>query len=172
MKASSTGHLATTTDTARLNMLSSGRDVLVYRHIPHKPNQLVFSAEARAYYVHQIWAAIKQAKTWGQFIDLLPPHAWQELRVLMAMDGAIPGREVAFNAEVLPGYTDGDYPPWLQTEMAKCIPANLLTEFGVRQSSSINGSFWEILAESESRLVDRLRQLGYVVELKSDWIFW
>ncbi|MDD3179580.1 MAG: hypothetical protein PHQ04_04430 [Opitutaceae bacterium] len=142
---------------------------LVYRRIPHKPESVILAPRERAHFVHKIWHAIKQAKTWKQFAELLPPGEWE--RILSLLEEK-PRPKAEFNAEALPGYSDGDYPPWLQAEVARCLPAIIHEEFSQRQISSINGPFWEIPAEIELPLLDRLRGLGYSVERKDDWFFY
>lgn len=47
-----------------------------------------------------------------------------------------------FSGEMLPGWSDGDFPPWLQPEMSRLIPEPLLERFGKRESTPLNGSFW------------------------------
>ena len=141
---------------------------LAYRHIAHQPKLLIFAPRDRAFYVHRIWTAIQSAKTWGEFIDLLPPG--ELIRLMPSLDHE-PNRQDKFSGESLPGYSDGDYPPWLQAEIGRCIPSITLEEFGLKQSSAINGTFWEIPTEIEQPLVDRIRQLGFSVELRDDWQF-
>ena len=142
---------------------------LVYRRIPHKPASVVVAPRDRAFYVHQIWQAIKQAKTWKQFATMLPAGEWQHLLGLLEEK---PSESEEFSAESLPGYSDGDYPPWLQTEVARCVPAAVLNELGRKQDSVLNGPFWDIQSENEGLLVARLGALGYGVERKDDWFFY
>jgi hypothetical protein len=148
---------------------SDSRSHLVYRHIPHQPNQLVFAPEERAHFVHQIWTAINQAKSWRQFANLLPAGEWE--RVVSRMETR-PSLRAPFDSELLPGFSDGDYPPWIQQEAGRYLPAITLEEFGICGLSSINGIYWQIPGEIEVPLVDRLKQLGFTVTLREDWTFW
>jgi hypothetical protein len=147
---------------------SGGLD-LVYRRVPHKPELVVIASRPRALHVHKIWQAINRAKTWKQFASMLPDGEWLALRDQMEER---PRGSDRFNAEMLPGYSDGDYPPWLQTEVAQCLPAIAREEFSLKQDSVLNGPFWEIPADIEAPLIERLRQLGYSVEQRDDWFFY
>jgi hypothetical protein len=142
---------------------------LVYRRVPHKPEFVIIALKTRAFHTHKIWIAIKKAKTWKQFASMLPDGEWRRLRDLIEDK---PNGSESFNAEMLPGYSDGDYPPWLQTEIAQCLPAIVREEFSLRSDSVLNGPFWEIPADIEVPLIDRLRSLGYSVEQREDWFFY
>jgi hypothetical protein len=142
---------------------------LVYRRIPHKSESVIIAPRTRALYVNQIWQAINKAKTWRQFASMLPGGEW--LSLLDQMEGKPLGRE-RFNAEALPGYSDGDYPPWLQSELAQCLPPIVREEFSLKEDSVLNGTYWEIPADIEAPLIDRLRSLGYSVEQREDWFFY
>jgi hypothetical protein len=142
---------------------------LVYRHISHKIDLLIFAQKERAFHVHQIWQAIKQAQTWAQFAFLLPAGEWQRLLKMME-DEPAGGEE--FSAAALPGFSDGDYPPWLQTEVASCVPAELCAKYGQKRDSCVNGPYWDIPAQNEAALVTSLQGLGYSIERKGDWFFY
>lgn len=142
---------------------------LVYRTIPHKPEFIILAPRERAFYVHQIWQAVQQAKTWKQFAAMLPAAEWQS--VIQRMDEK-PCEGETFDAEMLPGYSDGDYPPWLQTEVARCLPAIVREEFALKRESCINGLYWEIPAELEVALIKRLRSLGHSVKREDNWFFY
>lgn len=112
---------------------------------------------------------MKTAKTWGEFIDLLPEGEWNSLREDLDSKQK---RKERFSMESIPSFSDGDYPPWLQAEADRCIPAVVLEEFGLRNDSRFNGQFWQFPAEIEQPLLARLRQLGFGVELRDDWSFY
>jgi hypothetical protein len=140
---------------------------LVYRPIPHNPEWLVFSSPQRAYHVHCISTAIKTAKTWANFIEQLPAGEWESLS--QGMEDEEPDARSPFNAENLPGFSDGDYPPWLQAEMGKYVPATTLEEFGIQENSAINGPYWKVPAENEGPLEKKLIELGFTVSRKDEW---
>jgi hypothetical protein len=146
------------------------RREVVYRPLPHNPHTLVFSDKNRALCVHQIWQAINRAKTWKEFFTLLPASERRAFKGLLVSEDEFRPQD-RFSAESLPGYSDGDYPPWLQAEVNQHIPTVLLEEFGVAQTSTINGWFWEIPAEIEMGLVERLKAAGFAVEKREDWFF-
>lgn len=141
---------------------------LVYRPIPHQPESLIFAPRERASFVHEIWTAINLAKTWAQFSALLPPGEWEPIQ--REFEEAPEGSD-EFAAEMLPGYCDGDYPPWLQAEADLCVPRLVREKFGQKRDSVINGPYWVFPSENEAPLVAALRGLGHSVEKKEDWIF-
>lgn len=147
-------------------------NVLVYRAVAHSPKWLVFAFESRARLVHEINHAIKEAETWKDFFRLLPDSESRRLRALIEQEVGPIDATGRFNREWLPGYSDGDYPPWLQAEMGACLPAIVLDEFSLRESSSVNGPFWQIPADMRDALVRRLRERGFAVHERSDWDFY
>ncbi len=142
---------------------------LVYRRIPHQPELLIFAPRSRAFFVHQIWSAIKLAQTWREFSALLPSGEWS--RMLEQLDES-PDDSDKFDEELLPGYSDGDYPPWLQAEIGRCLPVAALQNYCQEVDSGINGSFCKIPQTNESHLVATLEHSGYSVERKDDWFFY
>ena len=164
-----------------LNNFHSGRSVsqvcpsngvqsrdLVYRRILHKPDTVIIATRERAFHVHQITQAMQQAKTWDEFAAMLPAGEWDRL---VALFEEVPEPSEPFSAEALPGFSAGDYPPWLQMEIGQCLPASVHEEFCLRRDSEINGPYWEIPAEMEAALVTQLANSGYSLERKNDWLF-
>jgi hypothetical protein len=70
----------------------------------------------------------------------------------------------AFSGESICGWSDGDYPPWLQREMDLFLPKEVLRRYGTQPSSVLNGSFWLIPSENLEAVCDALRGLGWVLE--------
>lgn len=124
---------------------------------------LVLASEARARYIAQAYRALA-ADTWGEVRRLLPkPELKRLLRFYEGNGEPLPGNAEAFSSDCVPGFSDGDYPPWLQQEMGKALPAPILQEFAVMQFSTLNGVFWEIEPGRLPELSARPEQLGYVV---------
>ncbi len=78
----------------------------------------------------------------------------------------------AFSGEMIPGWTDGDFPPWLQPEMPGLIPTSLLERFGKQQATWLNGSFWWLPPESADSLCAELSALGWKTEHAPSLRFW
>lgn len=144
--------------------------VLYYRVAPHD-TYVVFAPPTRARHVDQIHRAIEESKTWGEFRRRLPEIEYQRL---YAKDHE--ARETAddepFNSDCVPGYSDGDYPPWLAPEQHRYLPASVLNEFATRGDTFINGSFWRLDATRAAVIMERLQRLGYKVEHRDDLKFW
>jgi hypothetical protein len=143
-------------------MKSKGK--LLYRLVPHNDG-LVFATEERARYIARIHDAIAKAKTWADFRRAMPRSAYSAIvRGFDTQGEARPRASDEFSGEMLPGWSDGDYPAWLQQEMHHVIPKALLERYGRWESSVHNGNFWLIPPEAAETLCAALRGLGWEVE--------
>jgi hypothetical protein len=140
--------------------------LLHFRLVPHNRG-LVFAEPERAAYVSQIHAAMREAKTWGQLKSLMPLGEQEAIRQWMASDEQNEERRdgEAFDPEAVPGWVDGDYPHWLQQEMASVLPARILAEFAVEVATPINGTYWHIPGDRQQEVVDALANMGFTLEL-------
>lgn len=68
-----------------------------------------------------------------------------------------------FDSAVIPGYCDGDYPSWLQSEMDEVIPAEMLRRFGKQELTMLNGSYWHIPEEALPGMTRELEKLGWEI---------
>ena len=76
-----------------------------------------------------------------------------------------------FSSDRVPGYCDGDYPPWLQQEMEYLLPESLLEHFGTRENTSLNGGFWLIPESDLPGICAALEGLGWKPECAQDLDF-
>lgn len=145
---------------------------LLFRVVDHNGG-LVFATEDRARFVARIHEAISTAKTWADFRRKVPRPAYSTvIRLLDERGEPRPRNTNAFSGEMVPGWADGDFPPWLQAEMPKLIPRHLLEHFGRQQPTSLNGSFWWLPPESADPLCAELSALGWQTEHSPDLRFW
>jgi len=154
--------------------------VLYFRRAPHD-SSLVFASPERARFIDQIHCAIVESSTWGEFRQRLPVGEYQNLfaeqfssdpEIIAEDDSARePADDEGFPGDV-PGYSDGDYPPWLAPEQGRYLPADVLKEFATREQSSLNGGFWRVDVSRLESIVERLASLGYQVERREDLKFW
>lgn len=154
---------------------------LFYRQAPHD-SYLVFVTPERALLIDQLHHAITDSKTWGEFRRQLPAGEYHRLfkgqfstdpEVLAENECARePHDAEPFNSDRVPGYSDGDYPPWLAQELDRHVPDMILREFATRESSFINGSFWRLDATRTEEVVERLVRSGFRVERRDDLMFW
>ncbi len=126
------------------------------------PNGGLFFVEAKeAKRVEQIEKALRVAGTWGDFRELLPPGEY--LRIVSSMTRK-PADDEAFNANQVPGFSKGQYPPWHQSEMENLLPMSILQTYGQRKFSEDYGSYFHISPSHWHKLVHDLSVLGFKVE--------
>ena len=112
---------------------------LLYRVVPHNGG-LVFAEEERARLIASIHHALETATTWGEFRSMVPPEAYVDCIEDMEFDDedqTEPDPDEEFDGPVL--MSDGDYPPWLQAEMERVIPYELLQRYAKSETTFING---------------------------------
>lgn len=147
------------------------RRELVYRISPINGG-IVLTTPGRAFLVDRINRAISSASTWSEFRKLMPIKEYSSIvRNFDDHGQRRPKGTDPFTAEQLPGYCDGDYPPWLQAEMDLILPISFLEKHGKRESTSLNGSFWMISREALETVLNALFYSGYDVSEASDLEF-
>lgn len=93
-----------------------------------------------------------------------PPDTYAEHIACLEEDSEQPADNEPFEGGDIPAFHDGDFPPWLATEMGTALPAAVLSEYAKRETSMINGPFWTINLARLSEVVRRLEELGYEVK--------
>lgn len=134
---------------------------LVYQAQPD--GSVVFAPEHRALWVAAIWAAIDSAATWADLAARLPGHELEQV-LWMGFDQqgeCRPEPADPFSTDVLPGFCDGDYPPWLATEMAACLSTEFCETFGTRVDTVLNGSVWRFTALKLPEMTSQLQDYGW-----------
>lgn len=145
---------------------------LLYRLVPHNGGA-VFAEDGRARLIAQLHEAIETAHTWGEFSRKLPTSEYQKIITeQFGEEGEPPpSDDDLFSGDEIGGYSDGDYPPWLQSEMDRFLPRDLLEKFGVLSLSALNGSFWHVPEEQMEPMANELRELGFEVVKAQDLHF-
>lgn len=138
---------------------------LLYRIVPHNGG-VVFARPERAVEIAKIHDAIASSSTWRDFESAMSAEHFSQLIAKSFVEIGEPRPEPGdpFSGECIPGWTDGDYPEWLQQEMDGVVPRTILEQFGRLESTSINGSFWFVPKECLSEICDAIRSLGWEVE--------
>lgn len=145
---------------------------LLYRTVGHNGG-LVFATEDRARRVARIHGAIRTSRTWADFRRAMPRREYSEiLRYFHEQGEPRPKGSDDFSGEMLPGWSDGDFPPWLQPEMSQLIPVAVLERFGKRLSTPVNGSYWSIPPEAAESMRAELSAMGWKIEHAPDMPFW
>lgn len=155
----------------------------------------VLILEERWVRFRQIERALQEASTWGEFEDALPSGEFDSLslweindgRNLYRRDGSVrytrPGTSDSdppdgriidssdeFHSGYVPGYEDGDYPPWIQN-LAEDLPDVFLEEFGHQATSMVSGVWWEYPLFRAPEMSVALREIGYELALvATDWL--
>jgi len=135
---------------------------LLYRVSPYNGG-VVFAEPGRATLIAKIHTAIESSKTWGQFRNAMPREAYSQIvRTAFDENGEPrPKSTDPFSGEDVPGWSDGDYPPWLQQEMGDILPREVLLRFGEYKTTVLNGGFWLIPEEHLQDICDVLRAQGW-----------
>jgi len=146
---------------------------LLYRTVPHNGG-LVFAPEPLARAVAAIHEAIRSSRSWRVFRASL--HDRDELeRILVAafdeQGEERPADSDRFDGEMIPGFTEGDYPRWLQGSMDKHLPNAVLDEFATREVTAVNGSFYFIAEDRADEMCAALRSFGFEVVFTPDLPF-
>jgi len=128
---------------------------LVYRVGPANDG-VVFATPERAHYVANLFAALR-SKTWGEFRSRIPAEEWEQLAE--GFD-EVPGPKKRFKAQDVPGFCDGDWPPWLQKEILQILPPPLVLKYAEAMMTSINGVYFHIRQEDLPELLRELESRG------------
>lgn len=122
----------------------------------------LFAERSKAERVAQIKLALSEAKTWGEFRRGLPDDEWEDLPIEWDEE---PPDDYLFSADVIPGYSDGDYPEWLQKTQLEWFPEDLAEKYGGEVASSmLNGPFLELPPDRAEEIAEELRLRGHTVE--------
>jgi hypothetical protein len=148
-----------------------GKETLFYRTAGHNGG-LVFASESRAKYVARLHQALRTSRTWAQFRAAVPPREYSDIiRSFDDFGEPRPRSTDSFSADSVPGWSDGDYPPWLQKEMEHVVPMDILEAYGTLERTSINGGYWHLPAGRASDIVKALEGHGFIVREALDLVF-
>jgi len=114
-----------------------GETNLVYRAV----ESAVFAPKSLAEKIDRINRALDKSKTWGGFRRRMPPAEYEDL-MREQFDEANEERPDAsewFDSNSIHGYSEGNYPPWVQPRMDEWLPLDLLRKYAKRERSTING---------------------------------
>lgn len=128
---------------------------LVYRVSPANGG-IVFATPERARYVADLHSALA-SKTWGEFRSRIPAEEWEHLAKWFDEE---PAPEKPFDSEGVPGFCDGDWPPWLQKEILQVLPPPLVRDFAKACMTSINGVYFHVDRKNLKPLLRGLEERG------------
>lgn len=163
--------------------------VLVYGIIA---DGLVFTYKTEAENLAKKWFAIRNAKTWADFIEMTSEETFDDLMLeilevlgyqdlypqyLMGEDLSnyitdlvLPQPEDEFSTDLLPGFEAGEHMPVLSQEMMSWIPETLQDEIGVIERHDELDFRFYINPENEELVVASFRIIGFEVEKNQELI--
>jgi hypothetical protein len=112
--------------------------------------------------------AIHDARTWAEFAAADRTAYQGAIEFFAGADGELPPLDATFDVSMVPGFDEGDYPPWLQSEMDRYVPAAILERHATRRSSVLNGGFWAVEPRALASVIEELRAAGFEVTEKDD----
>ena len=74
-----------------------------------------------------------------------------------------PGDADEFSSSMVPGFDEGEFPPWVQAMNPHPLPPEILQRFGELRTTFVSGDYWHIAPENEHAVVAELRAMGYDV---------
>lgn len=73
----------------------------------------------------------------------------------------LPTYDAKFQAELLPGYCDGDWPDWAEQKMLEWVPRSIIEKFGTMMQTAINGSYPLLDVSRKDEIVAAMRAAGF-----------
>lgn len=144
--------------------MSSGsgeRQALVYGYRQDLAEGLVFMPEDRARELEKIWAAVNEAKTWGEFQARVPDAYAAILERWQEDEEDAPSAGKPFEASRIPGLDDGDWPGWPAQEMLDWLPEDIQERYGRVEVSVLNGDYLELPPSQAGEIAAALEAQGY-----------
>ena len=153
------------------NSDSSVHASALYYRVSDYGNAVVIARESDALRVDAIRKAITTAKTWGEFRAMLPAGEWDAIAYSLDL-GEDPDEDIedsfgdahAFNAERLPGFSDGDYPDWLMQRMPDILPKDILDKYAEISATIHSGNRCFIEEGNLENVRRELKDRGFVMK--------
>jgi hypothetical protein len=136
---------------------------LVFGRVSPGPDEdtLVFIPVQRAFQLATIYRAIKGAKTWRQFKEMIPTEDWNELLVEFQENEWTPDPDEPFECADIPGVEDADWPDWPQQEMMWWLPPKVVAPYAKLHQTVLNGPFLTIDPTRMAEVVEALNRAGH-----------
>ena len=123
----------------------------------------------------QIWRAVYESSTWGDFRTALPDSAWDE--VVECLEGDEPDDDTPFTSGDAPGWEgDGCFlGPWPPEEVLEWFPDDLIQKYNGEIEVTPNGQNLLLPADAGDQIAEELRARGHEVEKTptgdlADWL--
>lgn len=152
-------------------------NTLFYRTSPTNGG-IVLAPPRLARYVSRIHHAIATARTWDDFRQRLPAGEYVALLDAMVQHGRdmkqLPAPNQPFVPDWIPGYTQGQYPMWMQQEMASYLDIAVLDvveRLALLETTAFGTTYLFIPPAALDLLERELNALGYALEHAPDLTF-
>lgn len=139
------------------------KNKLVYRVSPFN-GSIVFTTLEQAQRVDRINRAIRESSNWLEFREAIPSEDYSEIYQQIEDCDEAPSDSDVFDESQVPGFDEGDFPPWLQREMDMLIPQAILKRFAARETGATSGSFWTIPAANLLPILEALKADDFEIE--------
>lgn len=131
---------------------------------------LVFAERELALYVAQLYDALLNSATWGEFREKLPEGGWEEFLEKYGSydeDSDQPRDDFPCGSEPFEHsrYIETGYPDWLANTMLKWFPEDLIDKYGgYTQHSMASDDSLYLPEEKAEEIAADLRARGHTVE--------
>lgn len=125
-------------------------------------DELLLIPREKAEELAAVHTALNTAKTWGEFMALLPAAARTELEAFCAEeDESRPEDTRQFARDDVPGVQDGDWPGWPAQMMLEWVPKEIQQTYGKVDFSPVSGDCLTLDSSQTDVIVAVLEQHGY-----------
>ena len=133
---------------------------------------VVFAERDVARRTAQVWHAVQDSKTWGEFRTAMPPADWEEVinpdweEVISQRGGDIPPDGTPFTPDDVAWGDDGWYlGPWLPEEEVRWFPEDLIDKYGGEVDRD-NPNYDQLFlpGDAADEIAEELRARGHRVE--------
>jgi hypothetical protein len=125
---------------------------------------VVFAERDVARRTAQVWHAVQESTTWGEFRTAMPPTDWEEL--VDQREGDIPPDDTPFTPDDVGWGDDGWYlGPWPPEEEVKWFPEDLIDKYGGAVDwANPNYDQLSLPGDAAEEIAEELRARGHQVE--------
>ena len=113
----------------------------------------------------------RQAKVWGDFARAIGTDEWSSMVELFeSAEYDIPSMDEEFSIGEIPGYEDGDWPPWIEALQLELLPKEIVGTYGELVRTTLNGDAVTFKEAECDAIVAALTEQGFVCRRDDDLI--
>lgn len=143
---------------------SGGSRSLDLVYTPSEHYGVVFAERDVARRTAQVWHAVQESTTWGEFRTAMPTADWEQL--VDNREGDIPADDTPFTPDDVSWGHDGDYlGPWPPAEEWRWFPEDLIDKYGGAVDwANANYDELNIPGDAADEIAEELLARGHQVE--------